>query len=132
MRLAITALVFLSGLFFILLGLSFLFQPSVTVSSFGLSADGPVGLATLRADLFPFFTFLGVCMIWGAWKRRGDLLLLPAIVLLLALIGRLVSGVLDGAGDNFIGAALIEAGMVVLLFLARSILPHHRVQDVGD
>ena len=132
MRLAITALVFLGGLFFVLLGLSFLFQPAASAPGFGLATMGTKGLATLRADLFAFFAALGACMIWGAWKRRGDLLLLPAIVIVLALIGRLVSGAVDGMGDGALASILMEAGIAIVLFVARAVLPHHRVQDVGD
>ncbi|MDD3798072.1 MAG: DUF4345 family protein [Novosphingobium sp.] len=132
MRLAITALVFLGGLFFILLGLSFLFQPAETASTAGLTVSGPTGLATLRADVFPFMTMLGVLMIWGAWRRRGDLLLIPATVILLAALARILSTVLDGAGENFLGSVLTELTLAALLFFARAVLPHHRVQDVGD
>ena len=132
MRLAITALVFLGGLFFIMSGLSFLLQPQSIASSLGLAPNGSTGLATLRADFFAFFTLLGICMIWGAWKRRGDLLLLPAVALILAVIARLWSVAMDGMSPTFISSVAIEAVIAALLLFARAILPHHRVQDVGD
>ena len=71
MRLAITALVFLGGLFFVLLGLSFLFQPAASAPGFGLATMGTKGLATLRADLFAFFAALGACMIWARGNGAG-------------------------------------------------------------
>ena len=132
MRLAVTALVFVGGLFFSLLSLSFLLQPSAALSNVGLTAGGIMGLATARADFFAFFAIIGIGMIWGAWKRRGDVLLVPAVVLLLTLAGRLVSAVVDGAPDNLLLAVLIEGGLAAMLFFARAVLPHHRVQDVGD
>ena len=131
MRLAITALVFLGGLFFVLLGLSFLFQPAASAPGFGLATMGTKGLATLRADLFAFFAALGACMIWGAWKRRGDLLLLPAVAMLLAVAARLLSAAIDGPSPTFVSSILIEGVIAALLLFARAILPHHRVEDVG-
>lgn len=132
MRLVITALVFLAGLFFIMSGLSFLLQPQSVASSMGLAPDGIVGLATLRADFFAFFGLLGVCMIWGAWKRRGDLLLLPAVAMIMAIVARLVSAGMDGMSPTFVSSAGIEAIIAALLLFARSILPHHRVEDTGE
>ena len=131
MRLAVTALVFLGGLFFIMSGLSFLFQPQSVASGLGLSANGATGLATLRADFFAFFTLVGVCMIWGAWKRRGDLLLLQAVAMLLAVAARLLSAAIDGPSPTFVSSILIEGVIAALLLFARAILPHHRVEDVG-
>lgn len=132
MRLIITALVFLAGLFFIMSGLSFLLQPQSIGSSLGLAPNGTTGLATLRADFFALFSLLGVSMIWGAWKRRGDLLLLPAMALILAVIARVVSVAMDGMSPTFVSSAAIEAVIAALLLFARAILPHHRVEDVGE
>ena len=132
MRLVITALVFLGGLFFILFGLSFLFQPQVAASGIGLAANGVTGIATLRADFFAFFGILGICMIWGAWKRRGDLLLLPALALLMAVAARLLSAALDGPSPTFVGSVAVEAVLAGILLVARAVLPHHRVEDVGE
>ena len=132
MRLAITALVFVGGLFFSLLSLSFLFQPSAAITEFGLTPTNPMGLANARADFFAYFAILGAGMIWGAWKRRGDVLLVPAVIMLLALIARLVGAAIEGINDGFVFAAAMEGGFAALLFFARMVLPHHPVQDVGD
>lgn len=132
LRIIITALVFLGGLFFILSGLSFLLQPQTTAPGLGLVPDGAVGLATARADFFAFFGLLGISMIWGAWQRRGDLLLLPALAMLMAVGARLLSLALDGPNPGFAGPIAIEGSLAVLLLFARTILPHHRLEDVGE
>ena len=132
MRLAITALIFVFGLFFILLGLSYLIQPAEMAMSMGLEAKGPKGLATLRADMFPFLAMLGTLMIWGAWKRRGDLLLIPAVVMLTAGLARIASATIEGACEGVVGPVATELALAGLLFVARAVLPHHRVQDMGD
>ena len=132
LRIIITALVFLGGLFFIMSGLSFLLQPHTTAPGIGLIPNGAVGLATARADFFALFGLLGICMIWGAWKRRGDLLLLPALAMLMAVGARLLSFTLDGPNPGFLGPIAIEGGLAALLLVARAILPHHRLEDVGE
>ena len=119
LRIVVTALVFLGGLFFIMSGLSFLLQPQTTAPGLGLIPNGAIGLATTRADFFAFFGFLGICMIWGAWKRRGDLL-------------RLLSLSLDGPNPAFASSIAIEGVLAALLLFARAILPHHRLEDVGE
>jgi len=132
MRLVLTALIFASGLFFILFGLGFLLQPVETAATLGLAATNPLGSATLRADLLSFFGIAGICMMWGAWKRSGDILLVPAIMMGLAIIGRLVSAATDGAFVGFYRPILVEAAIFILLMIARNLLPHHRVQEVGE
>ena len=132
LRIVVTALVFLGGLFFIMSGLSFLLQPQTTAPGLGLIPNGAIGLATTRADFFAFFGFLGICMIWGAWKRRGDLLLLPALALLMAIAARLLSLSLDGPNPAFASSIAIEGVLAALLLFARAILPHHRLEDVGE
>lgn len=132
MRLAVTALVFLGGLFFVLLGLGFLFQPEVAGAGIGLAAQNTQGLSTLRGDFLGFFGIIGICMLWGAWARKGDLLLVPAIIMVVVIIGRLVSAATDGTFDGFAIPILIEAAIAVLLLVARNMLPHHKVSEVGE
>ena len=78
MRLILTALIFAQGLLFLVLGLQFLVMPLGAAPGFGLAPDGEQGLAVLRADFPAFFFVGGGAMIWGAWKRNGDLLLIPS------------------------------------------------------
>lgn len=124
MRLVLTALIFAQGLLFLLLGLSFLIMPLAAVSDFGLSADGAKGLAVLRADFPALFFVGGGAMIWGAWKRNGDLLLIPALLFGIALFGRCVSVLADGDYDRFWFPMLVEAVAVVLTLTASRVLPH--------
>lgn len=132
MRLVVTALVFLIGLFFVLLGLGFLFQPVSTGAAIGISAINGQGLASLRGDVFAFFAIVGVCMVWGAWKRKGDLLLVPAIMMGLVIIGRLVSLATDGPYEGFAVPILLEVVIAAVALWARAMLPHHKLEDVGE
>ena len=124
MRLILTALILVEGLFFVVMGLGFLFMPASTVTSFHLLPDGAGGLAVLRADFPALFFVGGGAMIWGAWKRNGDLLLVPAAIFGVALLGRCVSLMMDGPYEGFLPPMLVEAAAVVLSLVASRVLPH--------
>ena len=80
MRIILTAVLFLAGLFNLFLGVSFLLDPARLGAAFNLSPVGPGGLAVLRADMTAFFLVAGGCQLWGGWRRNGDLLLVPALL----------------------------------------------------
>ena len=124
MRLILTALIFVEGLFFLVMGLGFLLMPASTVTSFHLAPDGAGGMAVLRADFPALFFVGGGAMIWGAWRRNGDLLLVPAALFGIALFGRLVSLFADGAYPQFWSPMLVEATAVILSLVASRVLPH--------
>jgi hypothetical protein len=124
MRLILTALIFAQGLLFLVLGLQFLVMPLGVAPDFGLAPDGEQGLAVLRADFPAFFFVGGGAMIWGAWRRNGDLLLIPALLFGIALFGRCVSLAADGAYPEFWVPMLVEAVAVLLTLIASRVLPH--------
>ena len=127
MRFVLTALAMIGGIVFTLIGLGFFFQPDSTGANFALLPDGVPGLAVMRADMTAFFVVGGGCMIWGAWKRNGELLLVPAALFGIAFTGRLVSAVADGATPQFWLPMLVEAAMVVISLMASRLLPHRAV-----
>ena len=116
MRFALTALAMLGGILFTAVGLGFFFQPQSTGASFALLPDGIPGLAVMRADMTAFFVVGGCCMIWGAWKRNGELLLVPAALFGIAFVGRLVTALDTGrpsvlspqAASSTSGASIIR------------------------
>lgn len=132
MRLAVTALVFLGGAFFVLFAFAFLLTPDVVAAKIGIAAQTTQGFSTLRGDLFGFFGIIGICMLWGAWSRKGDLLLVPAIIMVVVIIGRIVSAATDGTYEGMIPAMVIEAFIAALLLVARNMLPHHKISEVGE
>lgn len=130
MRLILTALLFVGGLIFAFYGLSFLIVPASIGPGFGLQPSGAMGWATIRADLTAFFIVTGGCMMLGAWKRSGDVLLVPAILCGIALLGRIVSAVVDGAYDGFWLTMAVEAAVVAVSLAAHRLLPHHEVEEL--
>ena len=129
MRFVLTALAMIGGIVFVMVGLGFFFQPESTGAGFALLPDGIPGLAVIRGDMTAFFVVGGGCMIWGAWKRNGELLLVPAALFAIAFAGRLVTVVVDGATPQFWLPMLIEAATVAVTLLASRHLPH---QAVGE
>ena len=129
MRLILTAILLLGGIAFVLIGCGFLIQPESSAGGFGLAARGAQGLSTLRADMTAFFVVGGGAMIWGAWQRNGELLLVPAALFGIAFTGRLVSAVADGATPQFWLPMLVEAATVVVTLLASRHLPHEAVGE---
>ena len=129
LRFALTALALLGGIVFTLIGLGFFFQPHSTAASFNLLPDGIAGLAVLRADMTAFFVVGGVCMAWGAWKRNGELLMVPAALFGIAFTGRLLTVIVDGRTPQFWLPMLVEASVVVVTLMGSRHLPH---QAVGE
>jgi hypothetical protein len=132
MRLILTALLFLFGLFNLLLGIGFFLDPVGLGTTFNLSPIGVGGLAVLRADLTAFFLVAGGCQLWGGWRRNGDLLLVPALLMGIAFTGRAVSLALDGSYPSFATPMVVEAVQVVLAIAAWRVLPHHRIADIAN
>lgn len=124
MRLILTALIFAMGIMFLVLGVNFLVMPREAGAGFFLSPEGSAGLAVLRADFPALFFVCGGAMIWGAWKRNGDLLLVPAAIFGVALFGRFVSMFADGTAPGFWFPMMVEAAAVLLTLIGSRVLPH--------
>lgn len=124
MRFVLTAIILAQGLFCLFMGASFLIDPAGASQSFGLEAANTMGLANMRADLFAFFGIAGLTMIVGAWQRNGDVLLVPAVLYMLALLGRIVSAFADGPSDGMWLGMAVEGISAIILLIASRVLPH--------
>lgn len=131
LRYALTALLFLGGMFFLYYGIAFLLAPAMIAPvNFGLNPDGAQGWATLRADMTAFFLLGGGCMMLGAWRRSGDVLLVPALLFGVAIVGRAVGAVMDGTYEGFWLPMTVEGAVVVISLLGHKLLPHHTVEEI--
>ena len=113
----------LGGVAFVLIGASFLFDPLGQGGDFGLEPIGNQGLSTIRADFAAFFGVSGGALILGAWKQRGDMLLVAAALMGITLAGRAVSLALDGTYEGWQMPMAIEALTVVLALFGARVLP---------
>jgi hypothetical protein len=130
MRIALIALIFLAGMMNLFLGVSFLYDPAGMGQQFGVSPNGQLGLAVLRADFPAFFLVIGFCMLRGAWRRNGDVLLVPAALFAIAFCGRAVTALLDGTEPGFFQPMLFEAAQFVLLVVGWRLVPHHKIDEL--
>ncbi|MEQ8771785.1 MAG: DUF4345 family protein, partial [Erythrobacter sp.] len=115
--------VFLAGLVFIVIGGSFLVDPAAMGGSFGLTPRGAQGLSSLRGDFFAYFVVAGGCLLIGAWKRRGDFLLVAGAIFGLTFLARAYSLVVDGFYVNWVMPMGVEAVTVILILIASRVLP---------
>lgn len=130
MRLILTALLFVGGLFFVAMGVSFLLNPATAGADFGVIPQGIMGHASLRADFTAFFVVGGGCMIWGGWKRKGDPLLVSAALFAIALIGRAVNLAVLGSYQDFWLPMAVEAIAVILCLVGSRVLPHTAFTEI--
>jgi hypothetical protein len=124
MALVLRALLFVGGLFFVLMGIGFLLDPVGSGADFGIAPQGTMGLASMRADMTAFFVVAGGCLIWGAWARKGDPLLVSAALMGIAIIGRLYTLVVNGTHDDWFVPVIVEAVTVILALIGSRMLPH--------
>lgn len=115
MRNAARAVVGLVGLFNVILGLGFLLDPAQAGLRFFLLSLGTQGLATMRADFTAFFVTGGTFALIGAWRARRTLLLVPLMLLSIAIGGRFVSLIADGAPGKAFTPMIAEAVMIAIL-----------------
>lgn len=123
MPIILAALIALGALMNALLGIAFLIDPATMAGQFGFDTASTKGLSTTRGDMTAFFLVAAGFMAWGAWKRRGELLL-PALALFaVAFTGRLVNLLKVGTYDMWWEPMLVEAGHVIVLALAMRLWP---------
>ncbi|MBS3927712.1 MAG: hypothetical protein KGZ65_03885 [Sphingomonadales bacterium] len=137
MRIAVIALIVLAGMFNLGLGISFLYDPGGMGLQFGVSPNGPLGFAVLRADFVAFFLLAGFCMVRGAWRRNGDLLLVPAALFGIAFCGRAISAIVSGTDtlsgqQPFFQPMIFEAVQFVLLVVGWKVVPHHKIEEIAS
>ena len=117
MRNVVRVIVGLVALFNVGLGVAFFVDPAQMGLQFFLSSLGTQGLATMRADMTAFFITGGGFALLGAWRCRREPLLVPLSLLTIAIVGRAVSLVADGAPETAFPPMVAEAIMIAVLLL---------------
>lgn len=122
MRVVVRGLVGAVGILGLLLAAMFLLRTEPAAAQFGLKAQGPLGLASLRADLVALFAAVGILSLMGAVRDRGDLLLAPLILIGVALAGRTISLLMTGVSPDLIPPMVAELVLVAILALGHRVL----------
>ena len=118
MNFVLAALIALGALLDLVLGVSFFVDPALAGADFGLTATGAMGLSAMRGDFTAFFLVAAFFMAWGAWKRRGDVLLPALLLFATAFTGRLVNLFAVGTYEGWWMPMLVEAAHVFVLTFA--------------
>ena len=117
------AVVGIAGLLGLLVAARMWMAPEGTAAQLGVVASGPLGLATIRADMGGFFAAGGVFGLLAAIKGRGSLLL-PSVALIgFALTGRLVTVAMNGFVPEMGAPMAIEAALLILFAAGWKWLP---------
>ena len=90
-------------------------DPSAAAAQMGLLVNGPLGQATLRADVAGLFAAIGGLSVFGALKGDGRWLLAPLCLVVAALAGRLLNLALAGFTVEQAPPILIEVLIVLIL-----------------
>lgn len=122
MQVILRVLLLVGGGFFILMGIGFLLNPVSSGADFGLAPQGTLGLASIRADMTAFFVISGTCLAWGTWSQKGDLLLAAAGLMGIAIVGRMVTLVVNGPHEGWYIPVIVEAVTVALALIGRRTL----------
>jgi hypothetical protein len=117
MRNTIRVVVGLVGLFNVVLGLGFLIDPAQAGLRFFLMSLGTQGLATMRADFTAFFVTGGTFALISAWRAQRTLLVVPLMLIGIAISGRVISLIADGAPSKAFPPMIVEAVMIAILAL---------------
>lgn len=123
MRLALRVIIGVAGVLGLLVAVRLWMAPAELAGQLGVSASGPLGLATIRADMGGFFAAGGMFALAAAIKARGGLLL-PSVVLIgLALVGRIVAVAMNGFAPEMGPPMAVEAVLLVLFVAGWRMLP---------
>lgn len=109
----------LAGALGMLIGARMWMDPAKVGEMMGLAGAGPLGQATLRADVGGFFAAVGVLALAGALRNQARLFTAPVLMIALALSGRLVAMAVNGVDPPAIRSMVIEAVLLGLFALGR-------------
>lgn len=97
--------------------------PVELAAQMGVAPAGPLGVATIRADMGGFFGGAGVLALIAAFRGGGGLLIAPLVLVGIALSGRILTLVLDGFTQDMGPPMAIEAVLLVVFAAGWKLLP---------
>lgn len=119
MQMIARILVGVAGLLGVLVALRLWMAPEDVAAQLGIQAAGPLGVASIRADIAGFFAAGGAFSVLAAIRNRAVLLTAPIVLIGLALTGRLITLALNGVSNDMIPPLAVEAVMLAILAFGR-------------
>jgi hypothetical protein len=112
----------LIGAFAIFMAVRFWIDPVGAGAGLGISGQGILGVATLRADFGSIFAVAAILSLAGAIRNDGRFLTAPILLFATALLGRFLTVFLSGLTPSEVQPMVVEAVLVVLLAAGRQSL----------
>ena len=109
------------GLLFLGVGAGLWFNTGEAAAKMGLVNLAAAGLGTVRADIAGFFIGGGIIQIVAAIRRDPNLLWPVQLLVLLALMGRAITLIIDGPVAAGIPSMGIELVLLVLLLWCKKV-----------
>jgi len=123
MTMVLRVVVGVVGILGLLIAARMWMAPVELASQLGVAPAGPLGVATIRADMGGFFGGAGVFALIAAFKGRGGLLIVPLVLVGIALSGRILTVVLNGFTQDMGPPMAIEAVLLVVFAAGWKLLP---------
>lgn len=123
MKMVLRVLVGVAGALALLVAARIWMAPEAVAAQLGVSPAGPLGLATIRADMGGFFAGGGVFAMLAAIRGRGVFLAPPVLLIGAALAGRVATAALNGFTPEMGPPMAIEAVLLVLFAAGWRLLP---------
>lgn len=112
----------LVAVLFVFMGMRWLVDPSGIAPEFGFLLGEGLGRSSQIGDFAAFFLTMGLCILLGVVNRQPIWFYPPAMLLLLAAVGRLLAWVLHDAA--FAGSMIgFEVGVGLLMLAGSRWLP---------
>ena len=110
------------GLFGLVMGIHFWIDPIAAGAILGISGQGVLGLATLRADLGSLFGVSAILSFAAAYRADDKYLIAPILLFALALLGRFLTVIVNGMAPVEVQPMAVEAILVAVLVLSHRAL----------
>jgi hypothetical protein len=119
-RTVLRGVIGLIGILGLLLALQLWLNPALPAAKLGLAPIGPLGLASIRADLGGFFAGSSILALIAVIRGQARYLTAPVLFIGLALAGRVLTVAMSGLTPDMVQPIVVEAVLVVVLALGRS------------
>ena len=111
----------LLGALFLVIGAGLIFNTTDAAADLGLPNMMAAGYGTVRADIAGFFLGGGLISVVASFRKDGSLLWPVQLLVLLALLGRVFTLVVDGPVAAGLTSMGVEVAILVLLLWAKRI-----------
>lgn len=125
MEMVLRGVLGLFGLLFVVMAARFLLDPLGAAAALGVTnvPQSKLGQATIRGDFASFFGVGGAITLYAVLTNHGALLIVPAAMMAVTLVGRMLNQVSVGGGKEEIQPMVVEVIILALCLAGYRILP---------